>query len=216
MTVLAKICGLKTADAIAAAVAGRARYVGFVCYPPSPRHIEFHDLEELVAEVPAHVIRVGLFVDPDDDTLGEYTEEAALDMLQLAGEETPRRIGKIKEATGLPVMKQVRVASRADVEAAIETYAGSADRLLFDAKPAPDAVGALPGGNGLPFDWRALQDAKVPLPWMLSGGLTADNVADAVRATGATAVDVASGVESSRGVKSPELIRAFLSAVARL
>ncbi|MBM3622461.1 MAG: phosphoribosylanthranilate isomerase [Alphaproteobacteria bacterium] len=216
MAVVAKICGIRTREALDAAIAGRARYVGFVCYPPSPRHIDFHDLEELVADVPAHVIRVGLFVDPDDDTLGEYVEDGALDMLQLAGEETPRRIGKIKEATGLPVMKQVRVASRADVEAAIETYAGSADRLLFDAAPAPDAVGALPGGNGLPFDWRALQDVKMTLPWMLSGGLSLANVADAVRATSAKAVDVSSGVESSRGVKSPDMIRAFLSAVARL
>lgn len=216
MAVITKICGIRSREALDAAIAGRARYVGFMCYPASPRHIEFHDLEELVADVPAHIIRVGVFVDPDDDTLGEYVEEGALDMLQLHGSETPRRIGKIKEATGLPVMKAVSIASREDVEAAIETYAGSADRLLFDAAPAPDAVGALPGGNGLPFDWRALQGAKVPLPWMLSGGLTPANVADAVRATGAKAIDVSSGVESSRGVKSPELIRAFLSAVAKL
>jgi len=216
MAVVAKICGIRTREALDAAIAGRARYVGFVCYPPSPRHIEFHDLEELVGDVPAHVIRVGLFVDPSDDTLGEYTEEAALDMLQLAGNETPRRIGKIKEATGLPVMKQVRVASRADVEAAIETYAGAVDRMLFDAAPAADAVGALPGGNGVPFDWTALQGVTVPMPWMLSGGLDVDNLGDAVRISGARAVDVSSGVESSRGVKSPELIRAFLSAVAKL
>lgn len=216
MAVVAKICGIRTKEALDAAIAGRARYVGFVCYPPSPRHIEFHDLEELVADVPAHIIRVGLFVDPSDDTLGEYVEEDSLDMLQLAGDETPRRIAKIKEATGLPIMKQVRVASRADVEAAIETYTGSVDRLLFDAAPAADAVGALPGGNGVPFDWRALEGVNVTLPWMLSGGLTAANVADAVRIAGAKAVDVSSGVESSRGVKSPELIRAFLSAVAKL
>ncbi|MBX3499461.1 MAG: phosphoribosylanthranilate isomerase [Alphaproteobacteria bacterium] len=214
MAVVAKICGVRTREALDAAIAGRARYVGFVCYPPSPRHIAFHDLEELVAEVPAHIIRVGLFVDPDDDTLGEYVEEGALDMLQLQGSETPRRIAKIKEATGLPVMKAVHVASREDVEAAIETYAGSADRLMFE--PTPAAANALPGGNGLPFDWRALQDVKVPLPWMLAGGLTAANVADAVHASGAKAVDVSSGVESSRGVKSPDMIRAFLSAVARL
>ncbi len=214
MAVVAKICGIRTKEALDAAIAGRARYVGFVCYPLSPRHIAFHDLEELVADVPAHIIRVGLFVDPNDDTLGEYVEEGALDMIQLQGSETPRRIAKIKEATGLPVMKAVHVASRADVEAAVETYAGSADRLMFE--PTPAAMDALPGGNGLPFDWRLLQGAKVPLPWMLAGGLTADNVADAVRASGAKAVDVSSGVESSRGVKSPELIRAFLSAVARL
>lgn len=216
MAVVAKICGIRTKEALDAAIAGRARYVGFNCYPPSPRFIAFHDLEELAADVPAHVIRVGLFVDPDDDTLGEYVEDGALDMLQLHGDETPRRIGKIKEATGLPVMKVIKVATRADVEAAVETYAGSADRLMFDAAPAPDDAGALPGGNGLPFDWRALRGVDVPMPWMLAGGLTPTNVADAVRATGAKAVDVASGVESSRGVKSPELIRAFLSAVARL
>ena len=214
MAVVAKICGIRTKEALDAAIAGRARYVGFVCYPPSPRHIAFHDLEELVADVPAHVIRVGLFVDPDDDTLGEYVEDGALDMIQLQGSETPRRIAKIKQATGLPVMKAVHVTSRADVEAAIETYVGSADRLMFE--PAPAATDALPGGNGLPFDWHALHDVKVPLPWMLAGGLTPANVADAVRASGAKAVDVSSGVESSRGVKSPELIRAFLSAVAKL
>lgn len=215
MAVVAKICGIRTKEALDTAIAGRARYVGFVCYPPSPRHIAFHDLEELVADVPAHIIRVGLFVDPDDDTLGEYVEEGALDMLQLQGNETARRIAKIKEATGLPVMKAVHVASRADVEAAIETYAGVADRLMFEPTPAASS-GALPGGNGVPFDWRVLQDVKVPLPWMLAGGLTAANVGDAVRASGAKAVDVSSGVESSRGVKSPDMIRAFLSAVAKL
>ncbi|QQS11232.1 MAG: phosphoribosylanthranilate isomerase [Rhodospirillales bacterium] len=216
MTVLAKICGLRTAETIAAAVAGRARYVGFVAYPPSPRHLAFHEAEALAAEVPAHLLRVGLFVDPDDRLLGEWTEGGALDMLQLHGIETAARVREIRESFELPVMKAVRVATRDDVRHAIDVYAPVADRLLFDAAPPSGDSSALPGGNGLPFDWRLLDGVEVPVPWMLSGGLTADNVAAAVRATGAKVVDVSSGVESSRGVKSPELIRRFLAAVAAL
>ncbi len=215
MAVLAKICGLKTEEAVKAAIVGGARYVGFVCYPPSPRHVEFAEVERLAALVPPHVLRVGLFVDPSDDTLANYIEADGLDLVQLHGNESPARIEVIRDICELPIMKAVKVATRADVEAAIGTYASCVQRLLFDAAPPPTDT-ALPGGNGLPFDWRILEGLAIPIPWMLSGGLTPANVAAAVRATGARAVDVSSGVEASRGVKSPELIRAFLAEVAKL
>ncbi len=216
MAIVAKICGLRTEEAVQAAVAGGARYVGFVCYPPSPRHIAFHEAEKLAALVPAHVLRVGLFVDPDDDLLGEWLEGGALDMLQLHGTESAKRVARIRTIADLPVMKAVRVATREDVEQAIDVYGPVADRLMFDATPLADDPQALPGGNGVPFDWRILEGITVPKPWMLSGGLTPENVAAAVHATGAKAVDVSSGVESTRGVKSVERIKAFLAATAKL
>lgn len=216
MAVVTKICGLSTAETVRAAVDGGARYVGFVSYPPSPRHIPFHEAEKLAELVPPHVLCVGLFVDPDDDLLGEWLEGGALDMLQLHGTEPAARVARIRKIAALPVMKAVRVATRDDVQQAIATYAAVADRLMFDAVPLPDDPNALPGGNGVPFDWRILHGVDVPKPWMLSGGLTPENVAAAVRATGAHAVDVSSGVESSRGVKSVERIRAFLAETAKL
>lgn len=216
MAVVAKICGLRTEEAVRAAVEGGARYVGFVCYPPSPRHVAFHEAEKLAELVPAHVLRVGLFVDPDDDLLGEWLEGGALDMLQLHGAESAARVARIKKNAEMPVMKAIRVATRADVEQAIATYAAVVDRLMFDAAPLPDDRQALPGGNGVPFDWHILEGVSVPKPWMLSGGLTPENVAAAVRATGAKAVDVSSGVESARGVKSVARIKAFLAEAAKL
>ena len=216
MAVVAKICGLRSEDAVRAAVAGGARYVGFVCYPPSPRHIAFHEAERLAELVPPHVLRVGLFVDPDDDLLGEWLEGGALDMLQLHGMESAKRVARIGELAELPVMKAIRVATREDVAQAVDVYGPVADRLMFDAAPLADDQQALPGGNGVPFDWRILDGVTVSRPWMLSGGLTPENVAAAVRATGAKAVDVSSGVESARGVKSPERIKAFLAETAKL
>jgi phosphoribosylanthranilate isomerase len=216
MAVVAKICGLRTAEAVQTAVAGGARYVGFVGYPPSPRHIAFHEAEKLAELVPAHVLRVGLFVDPDDDLLGEWLEGGALDMLQLQGTESAKRVARIREIAELPVMKAIRVATREDVEQAIAVYGPVVDRLMFDAAPPAGDAQALPGGNGVPFDWRILEGVTVPKPWMLSGGLTPENVAAAVQATGAKAVDVSSGVESARGVKSLERIKAFLAATAKL
>ncbi|HJQ60786.1 MAG TPA: phosphoribosylanthranilate isomerase [Vineibacter sp.] len=216
MAVVAKICGLRTAEAVRAAIEGGARYVGFVSYQPSPRHIPFHEAEKLAELVPAHVLRVGLFVDPDDDLLGEWLEGGALDMLQLQGSETAARVARIRDIAELPVMKAIRVATRADVEQAIATYGNVVDRLMFDAAPLPSDQAALPGGNGAPFDWRILEGIEMPRPWMLSGGLTPENVAAAVRATGARAVDVSSGVESARGVKSVERIRSFLAETAKL
>jgi len=209
MTVEAKICGLSTAETLDAAVAAGARFVGFVTYPRSPRHVASNAvLKALGARVPKGVIRTGLFVDPDDALLDERLATGAIDLLQLHGEETPERIAAIKARTGRTVMKVIKVGEASDIERGIAAYAGVADRLMFDV-----AGGALPGGNATAFDWTYLSGRTVPLPWLLAGGLTSDNVAEAVRVTGARTVDVSSGVESSRGVKSVELIRAFLDRV---
>ena len=212
MSIEAKICGLSTAETLDAAVTGGARFVGFVTYPRSPRHVASNDvLKALGARVPGNVIRVGLFVDPDDALLDERLATGAIDLLQLHGSETPERVAGIKARTGRPVMKVIKVGQASDVERGIAAYASVADRLMFDA-----ADGTLPGGNAKSFDWTTLSGRKVPLPWLLAGGLTADNVAEAVRVTGARAVDVSSGVESSRGVKSIDLIHAFLDRVKAL
>jgi phosphoribosylanthranilate isomerase len=209
MTVEAKICGLSTAETLDAAVAAGARFVGFVTYPRSPRHVASNDvLKALGARVPKGVIRTGLFVDPEDALLDERLATGAIDLLQLHGEETPERVAAIKARTGKAVMKVIKVGEASDIERGIAAYAGVADRLMFDV-----AGGALPGGNATAFDWTFLSGRTVPLPWLLAGGLTPDNVAEAVRVTGARTVDVSSGVESSRGVKSVELIRAFLDRV---
>lgn len=208
----AKICGLSTPETVDAAVAAGARFVGFVTYPPSPRHVVSDEvLKVLGARVPEGVIRVGLFVDPDDALLDERLATGAIDLLQLHGQETPQRLAAIKARTGKPVMKAIKVGAAGDVERGIATYASVADRLMFDA-----AEGILPGGNARAFDWTILSGRKVPLPWFLAGGLTPGNVAEAVQVTGAPAVDVSSGVESSRGVKSIDLIRAFLNRVKAL
>jgi phosphoribosylanthranilate isomerase len=211
MAVEAKICGLSTPETVEAAVRFGAHFVGFVTYPKSPRHISTETLRALGARVPKTVIRVGLFVDPDDALLDEKLATGALDLLQLHGSETPERVGEISRRTGKPVMKAIKVATPQDIERGIAAYAGAAERLMFDA-----AEGTLPGGNAKAFDWTFLAGRSVPLPWFLAGGLTADNAAEAVRVTGARAVDVSSGVESSRGVKSAELIRAFLARVKAL
>ncbi|WP_421996865.1 phosphoribosylanthranilate isomerase [Reyranella sp.] len=208
----AKICGLSTPETIDAAVMGGARFVGFVTYPRSPRHVASNDLlTALGARVPEGVIRTGLFVDPDDALLDERLATGAIDLLQLHGAETPERVASVRARTGKPVMKVIKVGQASDVERGIAAYGTVADRLMFDA-----AEGTLPGGNATVFDWSFLSGRRVPLPWMLAGGLTPDNVAEAVRVTGAPIVDVSSGVESSRGVKSIERIRAFLDRVKAL
>jgi phosphoribosylanthranilate isomerase len=207
-----KICGLSTPETVDAAVKFGARWVGFVTYPASPRHVASNDvLKALGARAPKSVGRVGLFVDPDDALLDGRLATGAIDMLQLHGAETPERIAIIKARTGKPVMKAIKVAEAGDVERGIAAYASVADRLMFDA-----AEGILPGGNARAFDWTILSGRIVPLPWFLAGGLTPDNVAEAVRVTGARTVDVSSGVELSRGVKSIDLIRAFLDRVKAL
>lgn len=214
MTVAAKICGLTEPESLRAAVAGGARYVGFVFYPRSPRAIAPPMAAELARLLPTGVRSVGLFVDPDDEFLEHVTGQVPLDLIQLHGGETPRRIAEIKGRYALPVMKAIRVGGPEDLAAALEV-AEVSDRLLFDAKP-PAKVSALPGGNGIAFDWTILAGRSWPRPWMLSGGLTADNVAEAVRVTGATEVDVSSGVEDRPGHKDPARVRAFLATVAGL
>ncbi len=213
MPVEVKICGLSTPQTVAAATEGGARFVGFVFYPRSPRCVDPERAAELGAEVPVSVTRVGLVVDADDETLDGIVSVARLDMLQLHGMENVDRVREIRERFGLPVMKVVRMAGPGDVAAA-RTFEDVAERLLFDARP-PEGAGR-PGGNALAFDWDLLEGQSWRRPWMLAGGLDADNLAQAVRISGAGAVDVSSGVEDAPGVKSAEKIRAFLEAAARL
>ena len=211
MSVEVKICGLSTAETVEAAVRFGARYVGFVTFPKSPRYVSTETMRALGALVPKTVTRVGLFVDPDDALLDEKLATGALDLLQLHGGETPERVAAIRQRIGKPVMKVIKVGGVTDVERGIAAYAGVVDRLMFDT-----AEGTLPGGNAKVFDWTFLSGRTVPVPWLLAGGLTPGNVAEAVRVTGASTVDVSSGVEESRGVKSVALIRAFLDRVKAL
>ena len=215
MTVEVKICGLNTAPAVAAAIAGGARYVGFVFYPPSPRSLTAPEFARLAVAVPPGVIRVGLFVDADDDVIAEKAAAGRLDLLQLHGAESPVRVAAIRERFDIAVMKAIKVAGAADIDAA-RPYEAVADRLLFDAKPPKSMRAALPGGNALAFDWRLLRGARWSLPWMLSGGLDADNVAEAIGVSGTAAVDVSSGVEDQPGRKSAARIAAFLRTVAEI
>jgi phosphoribosylanthranilate isomerase len=215
MPVAAKICGLNSPESVAAAVAGGARFIGFVFYPPSPRSVAAAAAAVLSAAVPASVGRIGLFVDPTDEQLADTLAITALDMLQLHGRETPQRLAAIKERWNLPLMKALPIAGAADVDAAA-AYLDVADWLLFDAKPPTDMENALPGGNALSFDWQLLAGRTWPKPWMLSGGLTAENLAEAVRISGAKAVDVSSGVEDRPGRKNPRKIAEFLHCAAAL
>jgi len=212
MSVAAKICGLSSEAAVAAAVAGGAAYLGFVFYPPSPRAVSADEAARLCAGVPAGIARVGLFVDAEDEAIAAVLATAPLDILQFHGSESPPRVAEARARFGLRVIKAVAIAKPQDVCAAAP-YDGVADLLLFDAKP-PRRVDALPGGNGLAFDWGLIAGRKWRRPWMLSGGLTAELLPEAVRVSGAAAVDVSSGVERRPGDKDPEKIRAFL-AVAR-
>ena len=210
MSVAAKICGLTTPDAVAAAVAGGARFTGFVFYPPSPRDLSPEQAAALVAGVAPGITRVGVFVDPEDATLEKVLAKVPLDLLQFHGSETPARLGEIKTRYRRKVMKAIKVAGETDLQAA-KPFFTVADWLMFDAKPPKDFENALPGGNALAFDWELLRPKSWPLPWMLSGGLTPENLGEAVRISRATAVDVSSGVESRPGLKDPAKIRAFLA-----
>lgn len=204
-----KICGLTTPDALEAAIAARADYAGFVFFPPSPRNLAPRDAAQLAARAEGRIGRVGLFVDASDETIGEALAAARLDALQLHGQETPERAAQLGARFGLPVWKALSVASAGDVARA-DNYAGAADLVLFDAKTPK---GTLPGGMGLSFDWRLVAQWRGPVAWGLAGGLTPDNVAEAVRLTGAPLIDTSSGVESAPGVKDDERIRAFCRAV---
>lgn len=204
-----KICGLTTPDAVAAAVGAGAAYVGFVFFPKSPRNLSLEAARALAVEVPPGVAKVALTVDADDALIDALTATVPLDMMQLHGHETPERVSDVRRRSGLPVMKAVGVAEKEDL-AAIELFQDVADQLLIDAKPPRTAV--LPGGNGLTFDWRLISNRRWSRPWMLAGGLTPENVGEAVALTGARQVDVSSGVESAPGVKDADLIRAFVKA----
>ena len=214
MTVQVKICGISEPETLRAAIEGGARWIGLVFYPASPRYVAPAMAAELARMVPTAVRTVGLFVDPDDDFLEHVVSQVPFDMLQLHGKETPQRVAAVKAAFSIPVMKAIKVGGPEDLERAAE-HAQVCDRLLFDAKP-PAKVAALPGGNGIAFDWTLLTGRSWSKPWMLSGGLNAGNVADAVHTTGASSVDVSSGVEDRPGHKDPALIRAFLKTVAGL
>lgn len=213
MTVETKICGVTGPDAAAAAAAAGARYVGFVFYPPSPRHLEPGRAAELGALLPARVVPVALSVDPDDELVDRLAAIAPSVVLQLHGGESPRRVAEIRRRAGRRVMKAVKVSGAGDLASA-DGYLEAADMLLFDAKAPERMAGAMPGGNALAFDWGVLSGRDWPLPWMLSGGLSPGNVGEALAVSGAGAVDVSSGVESAPGVKDPALIEAFLGAVA--
>jgi len=214
MSVAAKICGLSTEAAVTAAVAGGAAYLGFVFYPPSPRAVTAERAARVCAGVPEGIARVGLFVDADDDAIAAVLAVAPIDLMQFHGGETPERVADAKTRFGRPVIKTIAIAGPEDVLAAAR-YEEVADRLLFDAKP-PRRPEALPGGNGLAFDWALIAGRSWRRPWMLSGGLTAEMLPEAVRISGAAAVDVSSGVESRPGEKDLDKIGAFLAAARAL
>jgi len=213
MTIKVKICGLKGRDAVDAAVAGGADMTGFVFFPPSPRSLLPEAASELVRRVPPSIDRVALTVDAGDPWLEAVAQQTGVSMLQFHGVEPPERVAQIKSRFGLPVIKACPISSPDDVDAA-RAYDGVADLLMFDAKPPQDAT--RPGGNALAFDWELLAGTAWETPWILAGGLDADNVAEAVRISGAQAVDVSSGVEDAPGFKSPIRIREFLGVVKGL
>ena len=204
-----KICGLRTPEALDVALHAGADMVGFVFFRPSPRHVDFAAARELAVRVNRRAVKVALSVDADDEWLAAGIAALAPDLLQLHGKETPERVFGVKTRFRLPVMKAIAVETRDDL-ACIPDYAAVADRLIFDARAPRDAT--RPGGLGKPFDWRLLKNLDPPVPFMLSGGLNRDNVAEAIAITGAGGVDVSSGVERAPGEKDPDLIRSFIRA----
>jgi phosphoribosylanthranilate isomerase len=204
---LIKICGLNTVEALDAALAAGADMVGFVFFPPSPRHLDLEAAHALCGRVAGRAKTVALSVDATDPDLAEITKAIEPDLLQLHGKETPERVAAVKARFQLPVMKALAIAERADL-GSIQSYSNVADRLVFDGRPPKDAT--RPGGLGKPFDWHLLEGLDPGLRFMLSGGLDAGNVLEAVRITRAPAVDVSSGVERAPGDKDPEKIRAFI------
>ena len=212
MSIQTKICGIKTPEALNAAIEGGARMVGFVFFPPSPRHVSIDTAKELALMLPTGVRCVALFVDPTDEQLEAVLGHVQIDMIQLHGDESPKRVSEIKSKYAMPILKAFPVREAADIDRCAD-YADAADWFLFDAKPV-DAD--LPGGTGQRFDWGLLDGKSFDKPWMLSGGLTPDNVGDALSVLSPKAVDVSSGVERERGVKDEGKIRAFLDTVNAL
>ena len=209
MSLIVKICGLSTRETLDVALDSGADMVGFVFFPPSPRHLQFDVARELGAAVERRATKVALTVDADDATLAGIVEALQPDLLQLHGHETAARLREVKQKFALPVMKAIPVETSADL-AALPAYAGVADRILFDARAPREAT--RPGGLGAVFDWHVLENLDLALPFMVSGGLNAGNVADAARITRAGGVDVSSGVERAAGIKDPDMIRAFIRA----
>ncbi len=210
MSILVKICGLTSEEAIDAALEQGADMTGFVFYPRSPRHLSMNDAARFAHRVGSRARRVLLLVDPDEALLATAMKLIDPDIFQLHGGESPERVAAIRERTGRPVMKAIGVAEAADL-AAVARYEPVCDFLLLDAKPGPEAK--RPGGNGATFDWSLLRGLKTRKPWLLAGGLDPSNVAEALALTGAPGVDVSSGVEASRGVKDPDKVAAFIAAV---
>jgi phosphoribosylanthranilate isomerase len=209
MSLIVKICGLSTRETLDAALDAGADMVGFVFFPASPRHLGLETARDLGKQVQRRASKVALTVDADDATLANAIEALQPDMLQLHGSETVARLRDIKRKFGLPVMKVIAVQTTADL-ASLPGYAAVADSILFDARAPSDAT--RPGGLGAAFDWHVLEHLDLKLPFMVSGGLNAHNVAEAVRVTRAGGVDVSSGVERAAGIKDPEMIRAFIRA----
>jgi phosphoribosylanthranilate isomerase len=207
-----KICGLREAEHVDAAVEAGAALTGYVFFPRSPRNVSIAEAAALTARVPDGVRKVALVVDADDELLRAIVDGAGVDTLQLHGHETPERVRDIRDTFGLPVMKALPIADRSDVETA-RAYQDVSDLLLFDAKPPQDAT--RPGGNATAFDWTLLSGTDWSVPWILAGGLDATNVAEAIRISGARMVDVSSAVEDDTGRKDVEKIRDFIAAAHR-
>lgn len=214
MPIAVKICGLTDPAGVEAAIAGGARWVGFVFHGKSPRNVSLPIAAELARMVPTGTRIVGLFVDPSDLRIDEVLSQVMLDTLQLHGSESPERAAALQRRFGLSTIKAIPVADEADLAEA-RAYDGAVDHLLFDARP-PANVASLPGGNGLSFDWPLLAGKRFASPWLLAGGLNADNLPAAVAQSGALAVDVSSGVEDRPGHKCPQRIARFLGAAQAL
>lgn len=202
-----KICGLRTRADFAAAAESGAAYGGLVFVPKSPRHVTIGDARWILATAPGGLTKVALTMNADDATLEAILADLPIDMLQLHGDESPDRVAEVRERFGLPVMKALGIADESDLPA-IDAYSEVADQILVDARPPRGA--ALPGGNGVAFDWRLMRARRWTVPWMLAGGLTPETVLEAVRVTGAEQVDVSSGVEREPGLKDAGLIEAFV------
>jgi phosphoribosylanthranilate isomerase len=209
MSLIVKICGLSTRETLDTALHAGADMVGFVFFPPSPRHLGLEKARELGQQAKGRAVKVALSVDADDATLANIVDALQPDILQLHGRETAARVRDIKQQFGLQVMKAIAVETPADL-ASLPGYAAVADHILFDARAPKHAT--RPGGLGAVFDWRVLENLDLKIPFMVSGGLNAGNVAEAVRVTRAGGVDVSSGVESAPGIKDPDMIRAFVRA----